>query len=78
MTTERQPRDRAGRFEETPQSPPEIALSIGHSRYAGPTDRRAYGIYAQAANARGAGIFAAFAEASMHFDWTAALAPSDP
>lgn len=78
MTTNQQPRNRAGRFKATPHTLPETRLTLETARYYGPSDGQSYRIYGEAANADGADVFAAFAEASVHFDWTAAMSLLDP
>lgn len=78
MTTNQQPRNRAGRFRATAHTLPEMRLTLEATEYVGPGDRQDYRIYGEAANADGPGVFAAFAEASVRFDWTAAMSPMDP
>jgi len=75
MTTNKQSRDQAGRFEAATHSRPEVSLSLEASDYQGPNDRRSYDTYARAANATGGAVFAAFADASAHYDWGLAFGP---
>ena len=75
MTTNKQSRDQAGRFDTVTHSRPEVRLALEASEYRGPNDRRSYDTYARAANATGADVFAAFADASMQYDWGLALEP---
>jgi hypothetical protein len=75
MTTNKQSRDQAGRFEAATHSRPEVSLDLEAFDYQGPNDRRSYDTYARAANATGGDVFTAFADASMQYDWGLALEP---
>jgi len=75
MTSNKQPRDPAGRFDMATHSRPEVRLALEASEYQGPNDRRSYDTYARAANATGGAVFAAFADASTQYDWGLAFEP---